>query len=117
MRDKMRQQLDKSGKQFDLKQGKGGIVDIEFLVQYGVLRWAAEYPDLLDTTGVLPSLQLFAKHQLLDEEATEQLSEAYKTYRAATHKLVLQNKKAMVADDKYVEHREAVEKLWGVYLF
>jgi glutamate-ammonia-ligase adenylyltransferase len=117
MRDKMRQQLDKSGKQFDLKQGKGGIVDIEFIVQYGVLRWASEYPDLLDTTGVLPSLQLFAKHQIFEEQATVQLSEAYKTYRAATHKLVLQNKKAMVADDKYVEHREAVEKLWGVYLF
>jgi glutamate-ammonia-ligase adenylyltransferase len=117
MRDKMRQQLDKSGKQFDLKQGKGGIVDIEFIVQYGVLRWAAEYPDLLDTTGVLPSLQLFAKHQIFEEQATVQLSEAYKTYRAATHKLVLQNKKAMVADDKYVEHRDAVAKWWEVNLF
>ncbi len=117
MRDKMRQQLDKSGKQFDLKQGKGGIVDIEFLVQYGVLRWASEYPDLLETTGVLPSLQLLAKHQLFEEQATKQLSEAYKIYRAATHQLVLQNKKALVADDKYVEHREAVGKLWEVYLF
>jgi glutamate-ammonia-ligase adenylyltransferase len=117
MRDKMRQQLDKSGKQFDLKQGKGGIVDIEFIVQYGVLRWASEYPDLLDTTGVLPSLQLFAKHQLFEEQATKQLSEAYKTYHAATHQLVLQNKKALVADDKYIEHREAVDKLWEICLF
>ena len=74
MRDKMRQQLDKSGKLFDLKQGKGGIVDIEFLVQYGILRWASEYPDLLDTTGVLPSLQLFAKYQIFEEQATKQLS-------------------------------------------
>jgi glutamine synthetase adenylyltransferase len=71
---------------------------------------------LLDTTGVLPSLQLFAKHQLFDEQATQQLSEAYKIYRAATHQLVLQNKKALVVDDKYVEHREAVGKLWEVYL-
>jgi glutamate-ammonia-ligase adenylyltransferase len=118
MRDKMRQQLDKSktGKQFDLKQGKGGIVDIEFLVQYGVLRWAPEHPDLLDTTGVLPSLKLFAKYQIFDEQATEQLSEAYRTYRAATHQLVLQNKKALVGDDKYVEHREAVALWWGVNL-
>ena len=116
MRDKMRQQLDKSGKQFDLKQGKGGIVDIEFIVQYGVLRWGSEYPDLLDTTGVLPSLQLFAKYQIFEEQATEQLSEAYKTYRAATHKLVLQNQKAMVADEKYVEHREVVAKLWDINL-
>ncbi|WP_069471058.1 hypothetical protein [Candidatus Marithrix sp. Canyon 246] len=108
---------DKSGKQFDLKQGKGGIVDIEFLVQYGVLRWASEYPDLLDTTGVLPSLQLFAEHQILDEEATQQLSEAYRIYRAATHQLVLQNKKALVADDKYVEHRKVVGKLWDINLF
>jgi len=117
MRDKMRQQLDKSGKQFDLKQGKGGIVDIEFIVQYCVLRWASEHPDLLDTTGVLPSLQLFAKHQLFEQQATQQLSEAYKTYRAATHKLVLQNKKALVADDKYVEHREVVGKWWSICLF
>ncbi len=117
MRDKMRQQLDKSGKQFDIKQGKGGIVDIEFLVQYGVLRWASEYSDLLDTTGVLPSLKLFAKHQIFEEQATQQLSEAYKTYRAATHKLVLQNKAAIVADDKYVEHRKMVAKWWDVNLF
>ena len=117
MRDKMRQQLDKSGKQFDLKQGKGGIVDIEFIVQYGVLRWAPEHPYLLDTTGVLPSLQLFAKYQIFEQQATEQLSEAYKTYRAATHQLVLQNKKALVADDKYVGHREAVVKWWEVNLF
>ena len=86
-------------------------------MQYGVLRWAPEHPDLLDTTGVLPSLQLFAKYQIFEQQATEQLSEAYKTYRAATHQLVLQNKKALVADDKYVEHREAVAKWWESNLF
>ena len=44
MRTRMRRELDKSSQEdFDLKQGAGGIGDIEFIVQYLVLRNAAEH--------------------------------------------------------------------------
>lgn len=113
MRHKMRDNLDKTNTfRFDLKQGKGGITDIEFIVQYGVLRWAAAYPNLLDTTGMLPLLRLFAKHHLLDAVACEQLSEAYRTYRTETHRLALQNQPALVNPDIFAEHRTNVSSWW-----
>jgi len=122
IRDKMRNNLDKSqpaqppfndNDQFDLKQGLGGIVDIEFLIQYLVLRWAADYPSLLDTTGMLPLLGLFAKHALLEETACSQLSEAYQTYRTQTHRLALQNQAALIKYEHIATHREHVMHWWN----
>ena len=48
MRRKMRAELDRSDAAiFDLKQGEGGLVDLEFLLQFLVLRDAAARPALL----------------------------------------------------------------------
>ena len=47
MREKMRDNLDKSSDDtFDVKQGRGGITDIEFMVQYLLLRYSSDYPTL-----------------------------------------------------------------------
>jgi len=60
MRQRMRAELDRSdAAQFDLKQGAGGLVDLEFLLQYGVLARAAAEPALLeprDSRGLLDAL-------------------------------------------------------------
>ena len=113
MRAKMRENLDKSTTRiFDLKQGQGGITDIEFIIQYGVLRWAANYPSLLDTTGMLPLLRLFAQYGLLDETACMQLSDAFRAYRAETHRLALQNQPALVANQVFAEYRHQVQHWW-----
>ncbi len=124
MRDKMRHNLDKSkptsppftnGK-FDLKQGRGGIADIEFIVQYGVLSWAKDYPNLLETTGMLPLLRLFAQYQLLDELACSQLSEAFRVYRAETHRLTLQNQPTVVKHEPFAELRQQVMHWWATIM-
>ena len=48
MRTRMREQLDRSrGDHFDLKQGEGGLVDLEFLLQWLVLMHAHAKPELL----------------------------------------------------------------------
>ncbi|HEC83672.1 MAG: bifunctional [glutamate--ammonia ligase]-adenylyl-L-tyrosine phosphorylase/[glutamate--ammonia-ligase] adenylyltransferase [Candidatus Parabeggiatoa sp. nov. 2] len=121
MRDKMRVNLDKSKPTkppftddgiFDLKQGHGGIANIEFIIQYAVLRGAADYPNLLDTTGMLPLLHLFAKHGLLEETACRQLGDAFRTYRAETHRLALQNQPAQVDNNKFAEQRQQVMHWW-----
>jgi len=113
MRTKMRENLDKTkGDIFDLKQGRGGIADIEFIIQYGVLRWAVDYPQFLKTTGMLPLLRLFAKEKLLDELACTQLGEAFKAYRAETHRLALQNQPALVDNQLFIEQREQVKEWW-----
>ena len=113
MRVKMRDSLDKSNDtQFDIKQGVGGIADIEFIVQYLVLRWAKEYPQLLETTGMLPMLKRFVNYHLLSQMACEQLSEAYRAYRAETHRLVLQNQSAVVDTQKFAEYQRQVLHWW-----
>ena len=55
MRRKMRGELDRSGSlgvgSFDLKQGEGGLVDLEFLLQFLILRDAHAMPQLLLPRG------------------------------------------------------------------
>ena len=52
MRRKMREELDRSDAAiFDLKQGEGGLVDLEFLLQFIVLRDAASHPALLQSSA------------------------------------------------------------------
>jgi glutamate-ammonia-ligase adenylyltransferase len=117
MREKMRRHLDKSNaERFDLKQGTGGITDIEFIVQYGVLRWARDYPDLLDTTGMLPMLQRFLTLDLLSATAVAALSDAYRAYRAETHRLALQSEKALAKVDKFTDLRDGVRDVWKTVL-
>lgn len=113
MRQKMRTNLDKSNaEKFDLKQGHGGIADIEFIVQYGVLRWAQAHPELVETTGVLPALQRFAVANLLDAQCCAELSDAYRRYRLATHHHALRNEAAMVPASAFINLRAQVQQCW-----
>ncbi|WP_225444408.1 bifunctional [glutamate--ammonia ligase]-adenylyl-L-tyrosine phosphorylase/[glutamate--ammonia-ligase] adenylyltransferase [Pseudomarimonas arenosa] len=52
MRQRMRSELDRGRQgQFDLKQGQGGLVDIEFMLQASVIYLSPQYPDLLLSTA------------------------------------------------------------------
>lgn len=114
MREKMRESVDKStGDSFDLKQGHGGIVDIEFMVQYAVLRWSHQYPDLLDWTDNLRLLEGLARHELLEGKSAELLANAYQVFRAVSHRNALQEKPAVVSADKLIEERQLVLDIWA----
>lgn len=113
MRDKMRQQLDRSGRgRFDLKQGPGGIADIEFMVQYLVLRWANRHPQLLDWTDNIRLLVSLSRLGLLPEPAASDLGEAYRTLRMAYHRNRLQNEPGLIPDERLGDTRERVRGLW-----
>ena len=113
MREKMRDSLDKSNKElFDLKQGVGGIADIEFMVQYAVLRWANVYPDLLDWTDNIRLLEGLARHDIFTGDVAEALANAYRAFRSASHRLALQEKTALVSQEKLVQEREQVKGFW-----
>jgi len=113
MRERMRENLDKSGDgRFDLKQGAGGIADIEFMVQYSVLRWAAQYPRLADWTDNVRLLETLARLDLLPGDAAQNLTAAYKELRAAYHRSALQERPTTIPDDWLVEPRERVRILW-----
>ncbi len=113
MRRKMRDHLIyKVPGSFDIKHGKGGMADIEFIVQYCVLRWASTYPDLLQWTDNLRLLETLAKYGLVEKTDGDLLQDAYFTYRSTGHRRSLQDLKAIVADTEYVDLRNGVQRVW-----
>jgi glutamate-ammonia-ligase adenylyltransferase len=114
MREKMRASLDKSNPDlFDLKQGVGGIVDIEFMVQYTVLRWAHDHPDLLVWTDNIRLLETLSRLGLLSDHAAERLMGVYKVLRAVYHRSALQDQPALVSREKLAEEMALVQDLWS----
>jgi len=117
MRDKMRAHLSseapgKKGQGFDLKQDRGGIVDIEFMVQYAALAWAHESPELTRYPDNVRILEGLATRGLLPSDAAAGLRDAYLQYRARGHRLALANKEAKVNDDEFPEERALVVHWW-----
>jgi len=113
MRAKMRENLDKGRNgQFDLKQGRGGIADIEFMVQYSVLRWASAHPDLTIWTDNVRLLETLERLQLLPGETAADLTHAYKALRAVYHRNALQDTPGLVSDEQLQPERARVAALW-----
>ena len=113
MRAKMRKQLDKStADQFDLKQGAGGIGDIEFLVQYLVLKHASEHPAVIHYPDNIRQLGTLAAAGCLSESVVLQLQDVYKAYRLRLHRLALDEQPPLVANDAFPEEREFVGQVW-----
>lgn len=113
MREKMRAQLDRSdAAQYDLKQGLGGITDIEFMVQYACLRWAAQHQILTAYTDNLRLLDLVGDLGLLPREDCRLLHDAYFAYRAEIHRCALQEVDGLVAQSALRDERDAVSDVW-----
>lgn len=113
MRQKMRENLSRSkAGMFDLKQDSGGIADIEFIVQYAVLRWAHQYPALLEWTDNVRLLQTLSDEGLFVAEDAQLLADAYRAYRAAVHRLALQEMDAVVEEQEFAEWRQGVTRIW-----
>ncbi|WP_374759145.1 bifunctional [glutamate--ammonia ligase]-adenylyl-L-tyrosine phosphorylase/[glutamate--ammonia-ligase] adenylyltransferase [Arhodomonas aquaeolei] len=99
---------------FDLKNDRGGIADIEFMVQYGVLAGAHDNPGLLRFTDNIRLLgELSRDDGLVGEDDAETLAEAYRVFRAEIHRLTLQELPARVPAERFRTQREAVTALWS----
>ncbi|WP_269618784.1 bifunctional [glutamate--ammonia ligase]-adenylyl-L-tyrosine phosphorylase/[glutamate--ammonia-ligase] adenylyltransferase [Zhongshania sp. BJYM1] len=115
MRQKMRDHLlsgsDKNA-DFDIKQGTGGIVDIEFMVQYAVLAWSHQHPPLTNYTDNIRILESLAEQGLISTSDTRTLIDAYKAFRSQAHRLSLQEQKGLIADTALGTEREIVSRFW-----
>ncbi len=115
MRSKMRDHLGTAKNdenKFHLKQDAGGIVDIEFMVQYAVLAWAHSHPELLSYTDNIRILESLEQSKLLDTQEVSQLIEAYKAFRTVGHRRTLQQLSNVIGADKLIAQRENVITLW-----
>ncbi len=100
MRVRMRAELDRSdAARFDLKQGAGGLVDLEFLLQYLVLRESPAHPLLLaprDTPGLVAAL---VRAGVLSAEQADALDAAHAAFVAAGLACTLDRRPRLVAED------------------
>jgi len=100
---------------FDLKHDEGGMVDIEFAVQYLVLAYGGQRRELLDDVGNIALLRRAADAGLVDRDIAAGAADAYRTFRARQHAARLAEpdaKAARVAADAYPAERRIVRALW-----
>ena len=113
MRAKMREQLNKSTVDlFDLKQGKGGITDIEFMVQYATLAWSSEHPGLLIYTDTIRMLEALIESGKLSLHESSMLANAYRFYRKLANHCILQETPTVVPIQEVAEYRTQVMGIW-----
>ena len=113
MREKMHASHPNTSGQFDVKHGHGGIVDVEFIVQYLVLGHAHEYAALTGNIGNLALLKRAAQLGLISDTAANAVHAAYRTFRGLQHALRLQEARyARVPHESVHEHTTAVRELW-----
>ncbi|WP_160105234.1 bifunctional [glutamate--ammonia ligase]-adenylyl-L-tyrosine phosphorylase/[glutamate--ammonia-ligase] adenylyltransferase [Pseudomonas izuensis] len=97
---------------FDLKQDAGGIVDIEFMVQYAALAWSETHPPLLRWTDNIRILEELEHEGLMPAEDASLLREAYKAYRSAAHRQALQKDPGVITGDQFADERRQVMRIW-----
>jgi glutamate-ammonia-ligase adenylyltransferase len=113
MRERMRAEHARApAGQFDLKQGRGGIADIEFLAQYWVLRWVRERPPLAEFADTIRHLESVGSAALVDHGVIDRLVDAYRRYREAAHHLSLEQRPPLVEEGAFAEQRAAVAAAW-----
>ncbi len=110
MREKMLQS-EKSSDIFNVKKSKGGMVDIEFIVQYFVLLNANKLPSLCEYSANIALLKHLYKHNCLDEEYLQLIS-LYQSLHQQLHQQVLQQSISFPLNEQMENDIASVKSLW-----
>jgi glutamate-ammonia-ligase adenylyltransferase len=115
MRDKLHAAHPNRSGLFDLKHDHGGMIDIEFCVQYLILSYAHEHGELTKNLGNIALLRMAAELGLVRADLAEQARNAYREFRRLQHRLRLNGAQyARVASADVAQHVAAVRELWNV---
>ena len=102
---------------FDLKQDTGGMIDIEFIVQFLILLHAATHPQMTADIGNIALLKLAGALALIAPEPAAAVADAYRTYRKLQHQARLQGEeRALIAPALIATEVVAVNALWASVL-
>lgn len=112
MREKLRAARPVKGGRFDLKHSPGGMVDVEFAVQFLVLAHSGAHPQLLDNKGNIALLQRAQDAGLLPDHVGTHAADAYRELRRAQHVARLDEQTTQVDPAALAAHRDAVLALW-----
>lgn len=117
MRAKLRAQWHKDEPgQFDLKHGLGGIMDLEFLVQYLVLANAHAHPAVAEYSDNVRQLEALGSEGVLVQDDAKALTSAYLDYRSRWHELTLQEARMQIDQADFEDHRALVARHWARHL-
>ncbi|WP_280153186.1 bifunctional [glutamate--ammonia ligase]-adenylyl-L-tyrosine phosphorylase/[glutamate--ammonia-ligase] adenylyltransferase [Piscinibacter sp. XHJ-5] len=112
MREKVRAAHPVKDGLFDVKHSAGGMMDVEFAVQYLVLAHSAIHGELLDNVGNIALLQRAEAGGLLPQGMGVAAANAYRELRRAQHRARLDEQPTQVAPQTLAAHRDAVLALW-----
>ena len=103
---------------FDIKHDPGGLVDVEFIVQYLVLGHAHTHERLCGNLGNIALLRIAAELGLIPGELAEPVRDIYREYRRTQHALRLDGITSnQVERDAWTRQIETVRKLWTLVFF
>jgi glutamate-ammonia-ligase adenylyltransferase len=101
---------------FNVKEDQGGMVDIEFLVQYLLLGHAHSHPQITRWTDNVRQLQSLSHFKIIDRQTAFALRRAYLILRATVHRLNLKGMPAHVERDRFQGITDLVARCWQRYL-
>ena len=102
---------------FDLKHDPGGLVDVEFIVQYLVLGHARRHPELTGNLGNIALLRIAGELGLIDPQQAKAAGNAYREYRRLQHaRRLTATPRALVPLAEVEEHIAVVKALWSTVL-
>ena len=112
MRERLRDAHRASPALFDIKHGAGGMVDVEFAVQYLVLAHSAAHGELRENKGNIGLLERAEHAGLLPAGVGHAAADAYRSLRQAQHRARLDEEATRVPPERMGREREAVLALW-----
>jgi glutamate-ammonia-ligase adenylyltransferase len=101
---------------FDLKHDAGGMVDIEFIVQFLVLAYSHQYPQLIGNLGNIALLRIASEAGLIGANIAKEVGDAYRLLRARQHRLRLDGAEKtriqLSGESDLIAARNSVTLLW-----
>jgi len=98
---------------FDIKHSPGGMVDVEFVVQYLVLAHAGAHPALCANSGNIALLHAAEQAALLPAGLGLAAARAYRALRQRQHRARLDEASTQIDPALVAEHSAAVCALWA----
>lgn len=116
MREKMRASLgtpeSRQAEVFHIKHDTGGIIDIEFIVQYLMLAWCSEHPELTQWSDNIRQMEELGRAGVMAVEDAEKLRETFIALRSTIHRRALQNLNSQVEGNAFPEERDYIRAMW-----
>jgi glutamate-ammonia-ligase adenylyltransferase len=113
MREKMREHLNKTkGDELDVKQCSGGIVDIEFIVQFWVLAYSCEHSALLEWSDNLRLLEIIEREVPGHAQDAAVLAKHYLALRHVAHRIQLSQRSFAYSDEALTKKLSAVAQIY-----